>query len=315
MRSVLREAAKARVSAMGLWALPVLGCVLAWFCHARPGALPVWAPWEFSWTAFLGTGLALYCYALGLARSRPSERPGAWRQAAFGCGVLLIYAVWQTRFQYMAEHMFFLNRVQHMVLHHLGPFLIALAWPGETLRRGMPAPFQRLTDARPVRRMVAVLQQPVIAALLFDGLLFLWLYPPVHIRAMLDVRLYRLMNVSMVGDGLLFWLLILDPRPAPPARLSYAVRLVLVMAVQLPQIMLGALIALVSRDLYPVYELCGRLYPAIDAHLDQQLGGFVVYYPGAMMSAAAGLILFRWLWTADAAQNYGDGATIGLHPG
>ena len=235
-------------------------------------------------------------------RARPhSARGTAARLASrtFVAGVLLTYAVWQTRFQYMAEHMFFLNRVQHMVMHHLGPFLIALAWPGPTLWRGMPPVLRRMSALSLTDRIVSLIQQPVIAALLFDGLLFLWLYPPMHFIGMIDVRVYRIMNLSMIGDGLLFWFLILDPRRAPPARLSYAVRLVLVMAVQIPQIMLGALIAVVPRDLYPFYTLCGRLYPWMAAGIDQQLGGFVVYFPGAMMSAIAGLILFRWLWIAD----------------
>ena len=288
-----------RLDLVGLCAVPAAGIALDWLCRVHPGQLPFWAPWEFSWTACLGTGFALFWYASGLARTVPAARPHAWRRATFVAGVLLTYAVWQTRFQYMAEHMFFLNRVQHMVMHHLGPFLIALAWPGPTLWRGMPPVLRRMSALSLTDRIVSLIQQPVIAALLFDGLLFLWLYPPMHFIGMIDVRVYRIMNLSMIGDGLLFWFLILDPRRAPPARLSYAVRLVLVMAVQIPQIMLGALIAVVPRDLYPFYTLYGRLYPWMAAGIDQQLGGFVVYFPGAMMSAIAGLILFRWLWIAD----------------
>jgi hypothetical protein len=34
--------------------------------------------------------------------------------------------------------------------------------------------------------------------------------PPVHVRAVLDLQLYALMNWSMVLDGVLFWCLVLD---------------------------------------------------------------------------------------------------------
>ena len=85
-----------------------------------------------------------------------------------------------------------------------------------------------------------MLQQPLLAAFLFVGLIYFWLIPPIHFRAMIDWRLYAVMNWSMVLDGLLFWCLVLDPRPKPPARISYGARAALVLGVMFPQIALGA---------------------------------------------------------------------------
>ena len=104
---------------------------------------------------------------------------------------------------------------------------------------------------------------------------------------MLDPRLYALMNWTMVGDGILFWALVLDPRPMPPARVSFLVRAVLAIGVMFPQIVLGAFITFAHHDLYPYYDLCGRLYPSIDALTDQRLGGLVIWIPPAMMSVVA----------------------------
>jgi putative membrane protein len=222
------------------------------------------------------------------------------RRVAYFTGVALIYVVLQTRFEYLALHMFFLNRVQHLVMHHLGPFLIVWAWPGDTLERGSPRALVWLHRSRPMQDVLRVVQQPATAAVLFTGLIVLWLIPPVHVRAMLDPVLYTVMNASMVVDGLLFWFLVLDPRDRPFARLSYASRLILVMAVQVPQIMAGAAVAMAATDLYPSYRLCGRIYASVSAVLDQQIGGFIVYFPGAMMSVLAALILFRRLWRSEA---------------
>lgn len=285
------------------WVAAILapGAVLAWLSAVHPASMPFWAPWDFSWLVFLGTTFGLLFYFVGLARIPRIARPALWRSVAYGAGVVLIYAVLQTRYEYFALHLFFLNRIQHMVMHHLGPFLIALAWPNEVLRRGVPRGLIRISESSIVRAGVGVLQQPVIAGILFAGLIILWLTPPVHVRAMLDPSLYTFMNFSMVADGLLFWFLILDPHDKPPARLSFAVRLTLVLAVQMPQVMAGAAIALAGTDLYPTYALCGRILP-ISAVLDQQLGGFVVYFLGAMMSTLAGLMLFRRLWRAEAAR-------------
>ncbi len=275
----------ARADIIGLAAILAFGAALSWLCAHHPTTLPPWAPWDFSWVEFLATALGLWWYARGVARCAPDERPSAWRQAAFLLGVAAIYGVLQSRFDYMAQHEFFLNRVQHIFMHHLGPFLIALAWPGAVLKRGMPAPFRRITESRVLIEVVDFVQQPMLAALLFVGLVYLFLIPDVHFRAMIDPRLYAIMNWSMVVDGILFWSLVLDPRPKPPARVGYGVRMVLPFAVMFPQIGLGAYIAFSPGGLYPYYDLCGRLFPSISATYDQHVGGIVAWIPAGMMSA------------------------------
>jgi putative membrane protein len=271
------------------------GAVLAvwWLCAVHPAMLPFWAPWEFSWTQFLASVLSLWWYLRGVALSAANERPAVWRQAAFVIGLGTIYIVLLTRFEYMAQHMFFLNRLQHMIMHHVGPFLIATSWPGAPLLRGMPAPLRHLLKTRPVGAVMHVIQQPVLAGALFAGLIVLWLQPQIHFRAMIDPELYSLMNWSMVLDGLLFWCLVLDPRPPPQARTSFGVRLLLTLLVMFPQIAAGSAISLSSRSLYPYYDLCGRLYPSIGALLDQHIGGIIVWIPSSMMSSLAFMLILN----------------------
>ena len=98
------------------------------------------------------------------------------------------------------------------------------------------------SKARPSPASFASCSSPLLAAFLFVGLFYFWLIPAVHFRAMIDVRLYAVMNWSMVLDGLLFWWLVLDPRPRPPARVSFGVRVALALGVMFPQIVLGAAI-------------------------------------------------------------------------
>ena len=271
-------------------ALVALGALLWWVSRYHAAGMPVWGPWDFSWGWYLAATFGLWWYAAGLMRLEPGERPAWWRTVAYVAGVLTVYAVLQTHFEYLAEHMFFLNRVQHVVMHHVGPFLIVLAWPGDVLRRGMPAFLTPLVDARPVRAAIRVLQQPVLAAVLFVGLVALWLIPPVHFRAMIDPNLYQVMNWSMVLDGLLFWSLVLDPRSKPPARVSFGGRIAMTLAVVPPQLLIGAILAFTTHDIYSFYAWCGRIYPSIDAISDQQLGGANIWIPPAMMSGI-GLLL------------------------
>jgi putative membrane protein len=278
------------------YAVLAAAAVLLWWLTGRHAAfLPFWAPWEFSFLEFLTGWLAAWWYWRGLAATAPEERPAVWRTVFFYAGVIAIYAVLETRFEYLAEHQFFFNRIQHVVMHHAGPFLIALAWPGATLARGIPEPVLRLTRHPALTRIIHAIQQPVLAAFLFSGSFFFWLIPSIHFRAMIDPNLFALMNWTMVGDGLLFWCLVLDPRASPPARASFGGRAMLAVLVMFPQIVLGAMVTFSPRDLYPYYDLCGRIYPALGAHYDQAVGGLIIWIPPAMMSVLALVLVLNAL--------------------
>jgi putative membrane protein len=263
------------------------GAMLDVICRLFPADLPFWMPWEFSWPVYLVTVLSLGWYALGYRRVE--KKPAWWRIVLFVTGVVASYAVVQTRYDYLSQHMFFVHRFQHMVLHHLGPFLIAISWPGSVIWRGMPDFLKPPLSSRPVRASIDFIQNPIIAPLLFVGLIYFWLIPAVHFRVMLDTGLYDLMNWSMSVDGIFFWTLVLDPRPKPPARMGIGLRAIMTMAIVPPQILVGAVIALADHDIFPVYSICGRILP-ISAITDQHYGGLILWIPSSMMSVI-GLLL------------------------
>jgi putative membrane protein len=269
-------------------ALLAVGAVLHVVCAFYPAHLPVWFPWEFSWPVYLATTLILAWYFRGLQLTSPAERPSLLRSASFFIGVLSFYAVLQTHFDYLAQHMFFMHRFAHFILHHLGAMLIAGAMAGRTIRAGMPAFLKPVIDSRPVRGTLDVLQHPAVAPVLFIGLLYFWLIPEIHTRVMLDRNLYDLMNWTMGLNGIMFWSLILDPRPKPPARLSFLMRFLLIIAIELPQMVLGAILSLSSSDYYPVYRICGRIMD-MTALNDQHYGGLIIWLPGTLMSFAAAI--------------------------
>ncbi len=254
-------------------------------------------PWEFSPTVVVCCTIAALLYWRG-ARRRP---PGFWRQLAFWSGLVLIYVALHTYLDYYAEREFFIHRIQHLVLHHVGPFLIALSAPGPVMRSGLPLRWRsrglaRLEATRAWQATADVLFNPWIASVLFFGVIYLWLWPSIHFVAMLDWRLYRVMNWSVTVDGLMFWWLVLDRRPCPPARLAPGVRVLVSLAVAVPQILIGALITFARHDLYPIYDICGRAFPSISFLTSQMIGGLVLWVPSAMMSVIAALIALRnWM--------------------
>lgn len=251
-------------------------------------------PYDFSPLTVLSFMLVLGFYGVGLLRMPDEERPGALRIFAFILGVMICYGVMQTRFDYYAQYMFFVHRGQHLILHHIGPILIALSNPLPVMRFWHSRMSPGLKNAfRPVGWVYQVLQYPIIALFLFVGLIYFWLWPPIHFDAMLSRDLYWIMNWSMLLDGLLFWWLIFDPRPpAITSSLGYGRRILLLAAAGVLQMLLGAWIVF-SRDMvYDVYEVCGRAWP-LDPEVDQLLGGILTYIPPAMMSVLGILLILR----------------------
>jgi len=264
------------------------GGIIDVLCQDFPADLPFWMPWEFTWPTFLVTFLVLGWFFVGYRRVE--ERPGLWRAIVFVLGLGLDYVVLQTHVDYYAQHMFFIHRAAHFVLHHLAAFLIALAAAGPTIRAGMPGFLRPLPDARPVRAAMDFMQHPAVAPVLFVGLLYFWLIPQIHTRVMLDRNLYDLMNWTMALNGIAFWSLVVDPRPKPPARLSSLMRALMILLIELPQMVLGAVLSLSSKDYYPVYNICGRIID-MTALNDQHYGGLIIWLPGTMMSFAAMIVV------------------------
>lgn len=257
-------------------------------------------PYDFSLPTAIAFAAALGFYLLGLKWLPADDRIGPVRVFAFLLGLGMCYVVMHTRFDYYAQYMFFIHRGQHLILHHLGPFLIALSNPFPIFRlwRRM-TPAKTLLYLAPLGWIYRTLQQPVIAAVLFVGLVYFWLWPAIHFDAMLSRNLYWLMNWSMLVDGLLFWWLILDPRnPVVAGTLSYGKRIIILIAIMVPQIVLGAWITLNKHSVYDVYAVCGRAWP-LDPATDQIIGGVITWIPPAMMSVVGSLILLSFMARED----------------
>ncbi|NYT65193.1 cytochrome c oxidase assembly protein [Alcaligenaceae bacterium] len=234
-------------------------------------------PWEFS-----PTFLLLFFATCGLfLRGRRVHHVGAVRQWLFWIGMVMLYLSLHTRIDYYAERLFFAHRLQHLVLHHLGPLLIMGAYPGQVLRAGLPLAWRvrlrRFLDTSVGRLIVAVLTNKILVPFLFVVLVIGFLLPVVQFYSMLDWRLYRLMNWSVVISGIMYWNLILDRRPSPPAALSPGGRIISPIITMVPQIIVGAVITFTEYDLYPIFDLCGRAIPGLTAVTDQAIGGLTMW--------------------------------------
>ncbi|ANN65825.1 cytochrome c oxidase assembly protein [Bordetella bronchialis] len=246
-------------------------------------------PWEFSPTL-----VALFVAGGWLfVRGGRVHRVSGARKALFWAGMVLLYLSLHTRLDYYAERMFFIHRIQHLVLHHLGPLVVMAAYPGSAMRAGLPLAVRRwlhrFLATGSGRFAQAVLTHKILIPFLFVFLVVVWLLPTVQFYSMLDWRLYRLMNWSVVITGFLYWNLILDRRPSPPAAMSPGGRVISPILTMAPQMVAGAYIALTQRDLYPLFELCGRAIP-MPALMDQSIGGLTMWIPAALVELVGLLV-------------------------
>ncbi|KDD97897.1 cytochrome C oxidase Caa3 assembly factor [Bordetella bronchiseptica SBL-F6116] len=167
------------------------------------------------------------------------------------------------------------------------------AFPGSAMRAGLPMAWRvRLRDFLRTgtgRALAAVLTHKVFVPTLFVFLVLVWLLPSVQFYSMLDWRLYRLMNWSVVISGFMYWNLILDRRPSPPAAMTPGGRVLSPALTMAPQMVAGAVIAFTERDLYPLFELCGRAI-AMSAQTDQTIGGLTMWIPAALVEVVGLLV-------------------------
>jgi putative membrane protein len=268
-------------------------------CRVFPAHLPYIFPFIFNAPIFLGCWFTLRWYLRGMAKIPPARQPGKLRKTFFLAGLASIYFVLQTHFEYVSQHMFFLNRVQAVTLGMVGPFGIAIGWMAEPLDLGIPAWLHRIIHSRTVNRLGKFFFHPLPSMAIFILTTDIWLIPNIHFAAMIDPTLYAIMNISCLAGGLLFWLVVLDPRPAPPARFSYLARAATGFLVMFPQIAISSYIALTTQDLYAFYTLCGRLFPSISPAYDQMLGGMIQWIPPGMMNTAALILSLNALRLAD----------------
>ncbi|MGC9271013.1 cytochrome c oxidase assembly protein [Acidiphilium sp.] len=277
--------------ALGL--IAVAGILIDLACRALPADLPYLAPFIFNAPIFAGTLIFGFWYARGLQRLPPADRPALWRRVSYFAGITAIYFVAQTHFEYAAQHMFFLNRLQQMTLGVFAPFLIAFAWPRDVLAAGVPAEVIAFASHKILKLPLAVLRNPIVAALISIAVTDIWLLPSVDFASMINPPLYALMNIAMILAGLLFWLVVIDPRPKAQAGYSYLTRMACGFLTMFPQILVAATVALSEINYYDFYDLCGRLYPSISPLQDQLIGGMIEWIPPGLLNTAVLFVLLN----------------------
>jgi putative membrane protein len=249
--------------------------------------------WELTPDIVIATLVVLAVYLHGLWRLRHKPSAASWRPFAFLFGVGFVFIALQSPIDPMADRLFWMHQVQHMLLRIVGPMLIALSEPANFLIAGLPRSLRRailapMLSSRATMGFFRQLGRPSIATLLFVISLYFWEIPSIHDAAILNDGIHYIMHVTMLAAGLLFFVRIFDARPAPKG-ISYGIRLMMLWISVLTNLLLGALTALKPVAIYSAYDIAGRLFdtPAVS---DEQVGGVLIWIPSNMMCLLAILL-------------------------
>ena len=277
-----------------------------------------WTAWNPNPIPSLLLLVAAYLYITGLGRwDRPSHPVNIWQRVSFFAGLLTIFLALQSPIDALSQHMLSIHQVQHFLLRMVGPLLVLLGAPLTPMLRGLP-PWALMGVVKPVVRNLWArwaydrITNPVLTTVLFLSILYLWQVPGPHDLALRNTLVHELMHVTMLGSGLLFYWLVIDPKPHRSG-LHYGLRVLYLGLIIIPNTFLGAAITFSGDLLYSGYAEVEQPFN-ISLMTDQQLGGLLLWVPGDMMSIlAAGVVMVMWYEREEGEGRRGKGT--GQSPG
>ncbi len=223
-------------------------------------------------------GLAgLVGYAWGLR----ADRLGGWPRRRIACwllGTLTILAAVIGPLPEQAHHNFTAHMVGHLLIGMLGPLLLVLAAPVTLALRALPVRRGRQLTRILGRAPVRLLTDPLVAAILNVG--GLWLLYTTGLFAVMHDRpvVHLLVHAHLVATGFLFTQAIIGVDPLPHRR-SFAIRAAVLVA------------AVAGHDILAKYVYA---HPPLGV-MGAEVGAMTMYYGGDAIELALIVVLCaRW---------------------
>jgi putative membrane protein len=251
------------------------------------------------WLAIALLTIAAVGYAAGLARLRPhvhARRELDARAWAFAGGWVALALALLSPLDAAAGRSFAAHMVQHEILMLIAAPLLVLGRGLPTLLWALPHDARvrvgHLTKRRAFRGFWQRLTAPPTAWLLHGAALWLWHAPPFFNAALGDGALHHWQHATFFVTALLFWHALL--RHGAHAARGAAILYLFTTTVHTG--VLGALITFARAPWYAPFDhgllTAGSLTPLED----QQLGGLIMWVPGALVYVGVALaLLARWL--------------------
>ncbi|MFC0680391.1 cytochrome c oxidase assembly protein [Lysobacter korlensis] len=262
--------------------------------------------WNLDLLWILACAFGLFFYLAAVFRLR--QRGDSWpvlRTVAWISGLALLFLITNGGLNVYQPYLFSAHMLAHMALGMMVPLLLV---PGAPITLALRAIRKRTDGSRGGRewllaavhsRYAAVLGNPVVAAVLFTGSLWLFYYSPLFSWAMTDHVGHHWMVVHFLATGFLFVQVLIGSDPLP-YRAPYPLRLVLLLATMAFHAFFGlALMTGSGLLLADWYGAMGREWgdPPL---VDQQNGGGIAWSVGEIPTVILAIVVaLQWARSDD----------------
>ncbi|MDQ0894007.1 cytochrome c oxidase assembly protein [Agromyces ramosus] len=268
--------------------------------------LPPWPDWTRYFTEWspdliwlLACGFGIFFYLAGVRRLRKrGDRWPVYRAVLWVAGLVLLAYVTNGGVNVYEQYLFSAHMLGHMVLTMAVPVLLV---PGAPVTLAARSIRPRDDGSRGGREWIllavhskfaGVIANPIVAAVLFAGSLWVFYYSPLFRWTMVDHIGHEWMIVHFLITGYLFVQSLIGIDPVP-YRLPYPFRLVLLLGTMAFHAFFG--LAIMSGTGLLLADWYGAMGWGTDALVDQQLGGGIAWSIGEIPTVALAItVAVQW---------------------
>jgi cytochrome c oxidase assembly factor CtaG len=245
--------------------------------------------WTLSPGVLIGAALVGVTYVRRWLAVRRSGSPRAaaeapvWRLCSFLASIAVAIIALVSPIDSLADKLFFIHMIQHMLLLDLAPILGILGFTKVILR-----PVTRSVAS--LERRAGVLAHPAAAVVLYVVVIWIWHIPSAYDFAVSHPLVHVWEHISFVLVGSLYWWHLLSPIRAR-MRLDGMGPVVYMASTKLFVGALGMGLAFAPSAIYPYYVHQARVW-GISAHDDQSIAGLIMALEQSIVMGIALVTLF-----------------------
>ena len=260
-------------------------------------ALQHWT-WEPATVLMLLAALAAYVRGVRALwqRAGPGSGIRRWEAAAFGLGLGSLALALLSPLAWLSAVLFSAHMTQHQMLMLISAPLLVFGRPLQAFHWAFP-PYRRESIGRWIRRRRVwrtwqTVTAPLAVFLLHAVAIWIWHIPALYQAALDSEMIHAVQHVSFLATAALFWWGMVHGRYG---RIGYGVGVLYVFLTALHTSILGALLAVAPGVWYSSHTESARAW-GLDALLDQQLAGLLMWVPSGVVFIVFGLaLLAAWL--------------------
>ena len=272
--------------------------------HAHPSGLPRlkasaeyfvatsedWLFWDFHPSIIIGILTLTVLYTLAITKWR--EKYG-WadsidvpRARVFYFSMVLLWFTLDGPLHHLSDELLFsAHMVQHLMLQLVWAALFVYSIPPWLIRPMVRNPR--------VRRLAVWLTRPWPAFLIYNGVTWIWHFPPMYNLALEAHEWHIFEHLLFMSTACIFYFPLLSPVEEVP-RPAHGAQMVYVFGNMAAMKALGIIISLQDNVLYTYYLKVPRVW-GLTAISDQQIGGLLMWLPGGLLLwGGLGYVFAQW---------------------